>query len=192
MNKRTQIARWISIVGHPFTFVVLLVATSSWKLHGGKHAVSTTAIVYRGYARPAWPVYLESLLVRPLGNGRCFRAEGSAGVIHGRFRPAHSHRHLFCLRDRSAEMVRGLAAVAILIGILAGLNRWIKLSVHMTLATFATIIICRSGSGFRCGVAHLPSASRVVAPRAFTSFACRSRLADSCSGLVMVTVTLWL
>ena len=49
----------------------------------------------------------------------------------------------FGLRERSTEMVRGLAAVAILIGILASVNRWIKLSVHMTLATFATIIILR-------------------------------------------------
>jgi membrane-associated phospholipid phosphatase len=54
----------------------------------------------------------------------------------------------FGLRERSTEMVRGLAAVAILIGILAGMNRWIKLSVHMTLATFATIIILRLAPGF--------------------------------------------
>ena len=53
----------------------------------------------------------------------------------------------FGLRERSTEMVRGLAAVAILIGILAGVNRWIKLSVHMTLATFATIIILRLAAG---------------------------------------------
>ncbi|HEU0208203.1 MAG TPA: hypothetical protein VFQ78_04410, partial [Candidatus Udaeobacter sp.] len=53
----------------------------------------------------------------------------------------------FGLRERSTEMVRGLAAVAILIGILAGANRWIKLSVHVTLASFATIIILRLAAG---------------------------------------------
>jgi membrane-associated phospholipid phosphatase len=59
----------------------------------------------------------------------------------------------FILRERATEMVRGLAAVAILIGILAGLNRWIKLSVHVTIATFAAVIVTRLTPAF--GVALL-------------------------------------
>ena len=59
----------------------------------------------------------------------------------------------FILRSHSTEMVRGLAAVAILIGILAGLNRWIKLSVHLAIATFAAVIITRLTPAF--GVALL-------------------------------------
>ena len=54
----------------------------------------------------------------------------------------------FIWRDRSLEMVRGLAAVAILIGILAGLNRWIKLSVHLAIATFAAVIIASLAPAF--------------------------------------------
>jgi hypothetical protein len=141
--SKTQIARWISIVGHPFTFVVLLVATSSWKLHGSQHAFRTTAIVVLAMLIP-----LGLFIWNRYSLGHWETVDASAP----KDRPAlYSAAFLllipigiyFALRDRSTEMVRGLAAVAILIGILAGLNRWIKLSVHLALATFASVIIAR-------------------------------------------------
>ena len=67
----------------------------------------------------------------------------------------------FGLRERSTEMVRGLAAVAILIGILAGVNRWIKLSVHMTLATFATIFRFSPGRASFFRATRLPKSAVV-------------------------------
>jgi membrane-associated phospholipid phosphatase len=142
MNK-SRIARWISIVGHPFTFVVLLVATSSWELHGGQHALRTTAIVivamliplglfiWNRYSLGHWETVDASA---PKDRPALYTASFLLLIPIGTY---------FILRDHSAEMVRGLAAVAILIGILAGLNRWIKLSVHLALATFATFIILR-------------------------------------------------
>jgi membrane-associated phospholipid phosphatase len=143
MSKRRQIARWVSIIGHPFTFVVMLVATSSWKLHGGRNAAWTTAIVIAAMLIP-----LGLFIWNRYSLGHWETVDASAP----KDRPAlYTAAFLllipigiyFCLRDRSAEMVRGLAAVAILIGILAGLNRWTKLSVHVALATFATVIILR-------------------------------------------------
>ena len=143
MKKRRQIARWISIVGHPFTFVVLLVATVSWKVHGGQHALRTTGIVVAGMLVPLglfiWNRY-------SLGHWKTVDASAPAdrpALYTATFLLLIPVGVYFILRDRGAEMVRGLAAVAILIGILAGLNRWIKLSVHVTLATFAAVIITR-------------------------------------------------
>jgi hypothetical protein len=140
---KTQIARWISIVGHPFTSVVLLVATASWKLHGGNHALRTTGIVVAGMLVP-----LGLFIWNRYSSGHWETVDASARAD----RPAlYTAAFLllipvgtyFILRERGTEMVRGLASVAILIGILAGLNRWIKLSVHLTIATFATVIIAR-------------------------------------------------
>ena len=79
----------------------------------------------------------------------------------------------FGLRERSTEMVRGLAAVAILIGILAGVNRWIKLSVHDA-RDLRHNHHPEDCSGSRSGVVDLPAPSCVVTIGPFTSFACRS------------------
>lgn len=138
-----QIARWISILGHPFTFVVLLVATASWKMHGGAHALRTTSIVVAGMLMPLglfiWNRY-------SLGHWETVDASAPAdrpALYTAAFLLLIPVGAYFILRERATEMVRGLAAVAILIGILAGLNRWIKLSVHVTIATFAAVIIAR-------------------------------------------------
>ncbi len=143
MNGRRQLARWISIVGHPFTFAVLLVAITSWKLHGGEQALRTTGIVVAAMLMP-----LGSFIWNRYSLGRWETVDASAPTD----RPAlYTAAFLllipvglyFILRGRDTEMVRGIAAVAILIGLLAGLNRWIKLSVHLAIATFAAIIIMR-------------------------------------------------
>ena len=141
MNKRMQSARWISIVGHPFTFVVLLVAIVSWKMHGGHHAFRTTGIVVATMLVPLglfiWNRY-------SLGHWETVDASAPAdrpALYTAAFLLLLPVGAYFILRERATEMVHGLAAVAILIGILAGLNRWIKLSVHLTIATFAAVII---------------------------------------------------
>jgi hypothetical protein len=153
MNKRVQIARWISIVGHPFTFVVLLVATTSWKLHGSQNAMRTTGIVVAAMLIPLglfiWNRY-------SLGHWETVDASAPANrpaLYTAAFLLLLPVGAYFILRERATEMVRGFAAVAILIGILAGLNRWLKLSVHLAIATFAATIISRLTPDF--GVALL-------------------------------------
>ena len=97
----------------------------------------------------------------------------------------------FILRESGTGMVRGLAAVAILIGILAGLNRWIKLSVHLAIATFAAVIITRLTPPF--GLALL-----VVLPFLGWSRLILSRhsvaevVGGFALGLIVATLTLWL
>lgn len=188
---KTHIARWISIIGHPFTFVVLLVATASWKMHGGEQAMRTTGIVVAGMLVP-----LGLFIWNRYSSGHWATVDASAPAD----RPAlYTAAFLllipvgayFILRERATEMVRGLAAVAILIGILAGLNRWIKLSVHVTIATFAAVIITRLIPNF--GVVLL----------VFLPFLGWSRLVLSrhspaevgggfVLGLVAATLTLWI
>jgi hypothetical protein len=141
MKRRVQSARWISIVGHPFTFVVLLVAIVSWKMHGGQQAFRTTGIVVAAMLVPLglfiWNRY-------SLGHWETVDASAPAdrpALYTAAFLLLIPVGVYFILRESGTGMVRGLAAVAILIGILAGVNRWIKLSVHITIATFAAVII---------------------------------------------------
>ncbi len=159
-------------MGHPFTFVVLLVATTSWKLQGGRQAVWTTGIVIAAMLAP-----LGLFIWNRYSSGHWETVDASApkdrpALYTAAFVLLIPIGVYFGMREHSTEMVRGLAAVAILIGILAGLNRWIKLSVHMTLATFATIIILRLAAGLGAGAAHVSSVSRLVASRAFAPHAC--------------------
>lgn len=125
----------------------MLVATSSWKLHGGRNAFSTTAIVIAAMLAP-----LGIFIWNRYSSGHWETVDASApkdrpALYTAAFVLLIPIGIYFGLRERSTEMVRGLAAVAILIGILAGANRWIKLSVHVTLASFATIIILRLAAG---------------------------------------------
>lgn len=189
--NRYQIARWISIIGHPFTFVVLLVATVSWKMHGGQHALRTTGIVVVGMLVPLglfiWNRYSlgywETVDASAPSNRPALYTAAFLLLI-----PAGMY---FILRERATEMVRGLAAVAILIGILAGLNRWIKLSVHLTIATFSAAIIMRLAPIF--GFALLLFLPFLGWSRLMLS---RHRLAEVAGGfvlgLVAATLTLWL
>ena len=191
MNKQLQVARWISIIGHPFTFVVLLVATASWKMHGGEHALRTTGIVVAGMLVPLglfiWNRY-------SLGHWETVDASAPAdrpALYTAAFLLLIPIGIYFILREQETEMVRGLAAVAILIGILAGLNRWIKLSVHVTIATFAAAIITRLAPPF--GFALLAVLPFLGWSRLILS---RHSLAEVGGGfvlgLVIATLTLWI
>lgn len=186
-----QIARWISIVGHPFTFVVLLVATSSWKIHGLAQALRTTGIVVGAMLVPLglfiWNRY-------SLGHWETVDASAPAdrpALYTAAFVLLIPVGIYFILRDRTTEMVRGLATVALLFGILAGLNRWIKLSVHLTLATFATLIITRLTPVF--GVLLLLFLPLLAWSRLTLSRHAPAEVAGGFGlGLVLGVVTLWL
>jgi len=169
----------------------MLVATTSWKLQGGRQAVWTTAIVIAAMLAP-----LGLFIWNRYSSGHWETVDASAP----KNRPALYTAALalfipigiyFAVRDRSAEMVRGLSSVAIVIGILAGLNRWIKLSVHMTLATFASVIIARVAPAF--GVALLIFLPILAGWRLVLYHHRPVEVAGGFMlGLVMATLTLWL
>ena len=191
MSKQIRMARWISIVGHPFTFVVLLVAIASWKIHGGQHALRTTTIVVAGMLAPLglfiWNRY-------SLGHWQTVDASSPAdrpALYTAAFLLLIPVGIYFVLREQGTGMVRGLAAVAILIGMLAGLNRWIMLSVHVTIATFSAVIITRLAPPF--GIALLVFLPFLGWSRLMLS---RHRFAEVTGGFVLgvvaATLTLWI
>ncbi len=159
-------------------------------MHGGEHALRTTGIVVAGMLVPLglfiWNRY-------SLGHWETVDASAPSDrpalytVAFLLLIPVSTY---FVLREHG-DMVRGFAAVAILIGILAGLNRWIKLSVHVTIATFAAVIITRLAPPFGFPLLiFLPFLgwSRLVLSR--------HRFAEVAGGfvlgLIVATLTIWL
>jgi membrane-associated phospholipid phosphatase len=188
---KAKIARWISIVGHPFTFVVLLVATASWKIHGGFNAFRITTIVVVATLVPLglfiWNRY-------SLGHWATVDASAPADrpalytVAFVLLIPVSVY---FVVRERATEMVRGLVAVAVLIGIAAALNRLIKLSVHVTIAAFTAIIITRLAPLF--GFALLLFLPFLAWSRLMLSRHSPAEVAGGfLLGLVVAAFTLWL
>jgi hypothetical protein len=55
-------------------------------------------------------------------------------------------------REAGVSRLRGSAAVAVLLGLAAVLNRWIKLSNHVAFAMFTGILLSRLALGWGLGV----------------------------------------
>jgi hypothetical protein len=191
VNKRIQMARWISIIGHPFTFVVLLVSTASWNLHGSHRAIRTTCIVIGAVLIP-----LGLFIWNRYSTGRWQTVDASApedrpALYTVSFALLIPLGFYFLYGERAAEMMRGFAAVAILIGVAAALNRWIKLSAHLTMATFAAVIITRLVPNFGWAlIAFLPTLgwSRLILSRHSIS----EVIGGFLLGLAVASFTLWL
>ena len=152
MTIRWTIARWISIVGHPFSFVVLLVGlggANRYGFSGTMRLVGLTAIVV---IVPLW-----IFMWRKWRSGRWKTVDASEpgdrpsfygvallliGLLTG----------CFAFVEGSSSMLRGCAAVAVMMGIAAVLNRWIKLSNHVAFAVFTGVILSRFALPWGLGV----------------------------------------
>jgi membrane-associated phospholipid phosphatase len=141
MRTRKNLARWTSIVGHPFVSILLLVAIASWATGGHERALHMTGIVAGAVLLP-----LGFFIWRRYSSGQWQTVDASApsdrpalyAVAFVLLLPVGFY---FLAIRHAAEMTRGFVAVAALIGLAATFNRWIKLSVHMIFATFAALII---------------------------------------------------
>lgn len=138
---RHPIARWISIIGHPFISIVLLVAITSFRLHDAGESLRRTAIVAAAILLPL------GLFVRQRHrSGRWSTVDASApgerpALYLAAFALLLPVALYFLWRQRGDETVRGLTATIGLLGLAALLNRWIKLSLHVAIAAFTGIIL---------------------------------------------------
>jgi hypothetical protein len=152
MTTRLAIVRWISIAGHPFSFVALLVGVAGAKrygLGGAVRLITLTAIVliiplwifmWRRWRSGRWQtVDASDPRDRPSFYGAAFLL---LGLLMG----------CFALVEGGSFMLRGCAAVAVLLGLLAILNRWIKLSNHVAFAMFTGILLSHVALGWGMGV----------------------------------------
>lgn len=141
------LARWVSIVGHPFALALLLGLTPMWSGGQAVRALRVSGVILmvavvpmivfvrRRRASGDWETVDAS---HPSNRPALFRAIFIVVVVLGLY---------FGLVERSVTLLRGTVAVAILAGIAAILNRWIKLSLHLAFATFTAVALYPLGVG---------------------------------------------
>lgn len=138
---RHQIARSISVIGHPFVSILLLVAITSFRLHDAAESLHRTVIITLAILLPL------GLFVRQRHrSGRWSTVDASIASERPALYAAAFALLLpvalyFLWRDRDHETARGLIATILLLGLAAFLNRWIKLSLHVAMAAFTGLIL---------------------------------------------------
>jgi hypothetical protein len=148
-----RVARWISIVAHPFTMVALLVGVPAMR-HSPDHAVESVLVVAIAVIVP-----LAVLMCRQVRRGRWSNVDASnrserpvlyivalTGLVAAfgwlRFTNAQSF------------LVSGLVVTAAFLLVAAFLTRWIKLSLHVAFAALTATTLTLIGS--RVGYALIP------------------------------------
>jgi membrane-associated phospholipid phosphatase len=163
-----QAARWISIIGHPFAVAALLVGLAASRQRNAAEATRLVLIVAGVIILPLF-VYMW----RKWRSGQWSTIDASRSTERPKF-----YRialllialltALFLLMRESAAMLRGCIAVAVLVLLLAILNRWSKLSNHMAFAVFAAVLMSSFTPGWAVALAFfapLLAWSRLVLER---------------------------
>ncbi|HKQ97092.1 MAG TPA: hypothetical protein VJV75_04380 [Candidatus Polarisedimenticolia bacterium] len=143
--RRIAVARWISILAHPFVTVALLVAVPAMQRSPG-HALRSVLLVGAAIVVP-----LGLLMLFQVRRGRWSNVDASnrserpllfavalAGVAAG--------LGLVLYRDPHSFLVRGLLAVAAFLLVAAILTRWVKVSLHIAFAALTATTLSLLGS----------------------------------------------
>ncbi|HYG64026.1 MAG TPA: hypothetical protein VEL74_15730 [Thermoanaerobaculia bacterium] len=145
MAASTSLARWISILAHPFVMAVVMAVTTGIRfgaLRGGVGAAVAVGLVIL-------PVAL--LMARQVRAGRW----GNVDASEPRERPALfavAILSLFALflylwlRETQASLLRGVGGTLALVVVAAVANRWIKVSLHMAFACLTVTVLVLLGS----------------------------------------------
>ena len=135
-------ARFISIIGHPFTFVVLLLSLPFWR----KGDLSGLRIA--GLVAVIGLVPLGLFMRQRYRSGHWQTVDASAPkdrpvAFLAIFAVLLPFTLYFYVVEHSVILVRGCLVFAGLMLVAAFLNRWIKISGHVAIATFSAVIFAR-------------------------------------------------
>ena len=146
-----QLARWVSILGHPFVMAGILVAVPALRDSSGT-AVRSVLLVAVAVLLP-----LLVLMIRQVRRGRWSNVDASRAAD----RPALFLVALvglavvlawLWLRDPQSFLVRGVVIVGAFLLVAALLTRWIKLSLHVAFVALTGTSLCRLGSAVGYGL----------------------------------------
>ena len=142
---KTQLARWVSILAHPFVMTALLVAVAATR-QSAASAVESVLLVTVAVVVP-----VAALMLRQVRRGRWSNVDAS----HASERPilflvsmaGLAAALVWLVRyDPESFLIRGLIVVAMFIVVAAVLTRWIKLSLHVAFATLTATALSLIGS----------------------------------------------
>lgn len=188
--RRTTVARWISILAHPFGLVALLVAVPAMCGAPG-HALRSVAVVGIAIVFP-----LTALMIRQVRRGRWENVDASnpaerpllfavalAGVALG--------LGWLLSRDPQSYLVRGLLAVAAFLFVAAILTRWIKVSLHVGFGALTATTLSLLGSPVGYALIPVVAAlfwSRLVLARHSVAEALVGLLLGGLTGVALVLI----
>lgn len=150
LQMKILLARWVSIVAHPFVMIAVMVVAATMHLRGAGTALPNLVVVGGFVIVP-----LSVLMMLQVRRGRWANVDAS----NKRERPllygvgiAGLSALVVYLRVRGAEafLVRGAVTVLVLLLVCAAATRWIKLSLHVAAAALAatTLILLGSSAGW--------------------------------------------
>jgi hypothetical protein len=145
-----MIARWVSIVFHPFVMVGVMVGAAAAMRQTRGEAVRNGGVVMLFTTVP-----LAGLMWRQVRRGKWENADASNRAerpilyVVGGITLVALLAYLLLLRPQ-AFMVRGVVATFGMMAVCAAATRWIKVSLHMAFATLAAtaLALMRSPVGY--------------------------------------------
>ena len=162
------IARWVSIIFHPFVMVSVMVGTAAAARQTRGDALRSIGTVALFTIVP-----LAVLMWRQVRRGRWENADASnraeRPILYVVVAIGLAALLAYLLLAQSQSfMVRGVVATLVMLAVCAVATRWIKVSLHMAVATLATtgLVLMRSPVGYAL-LAALPALmwSRVTLER---------------------------
>lgn len=144
-SRGASLARWVSIVAHPFAVVVALLVAAAYELEGAAGLRTALPLALAAVT----PVAL--LMHRQVRRGRWQNVDASnreeRPVLFAVAAATMAGLLVWlALRDGGAFAVRGLLATLAMVAVAAAVNRRLKLSLHMAFAAFAATALLWLGS----------------------------------------------
>ncbi|HSY17957.1 MAG TPA: hypothetical protein VK815_06465 [Candidatus Acidoferrales bacterium] len=144
---KNQIARWVSIIGHPFVMIVLVVLVLTWVMEPDRALRITGFVVVMGLIPTGWLVWRGSTSQRnqvgdaPRSSTRPVLYLSLMGVLL-------LSAVYFHLVEHSAFLARGSVITAAMVAVAAVLSRWLRLSLHLAFAVYSGLILAQIHLGY--------------------------------------------
>jgi len=180
LSSSIPLARALSVAGHPFVLIPLMVAaaTRNW---------TWTAIVAACTILPLFYVTLRNVRRGRWSDHDVSRREQRGGLYRVAFPLLAVTALLLWLLDAGPAMMRGFAAAAAMLGIGVLGNRFLKISMHMMAAAYCAIVMARMYPA-----ATLPLVLFVLAIGWSRWKLERHTVAEVCVGMVIGVAAGWL
>jgi len=139
MNK-TKIARWVSIAGHPFVMMVLLVLLLSWAMEPAGALRITGFVVVMGLIPTGWLVWRGGVS-RRTQTAAAGRSSGRPMLYLSLLVVLLLSGVYFHFVEQAELLARGSVVTALMVAVAALANRWLTLSLHLAFAVYSGLIL---------------------------------------------------
>jgi len=146
MNK-TKIARLVSIVGHPFTMIVLLVLLLSWTMDRAAAWRITGFVAAMGLIPTGFLIWRSASRRRQTMDAPVHKTDRTI-LYFSLLAVLLLSSVYFHFVEHSVFLVRGSAITALMSAVAAVLNRWIRVSLHLAFAVFSGLILASIHPGY--------------------------------------------